>query len=148
MKPFVALLAFVCVSCAFAQNVQKSADVPFAGCYEVTSLSWTPGDDTITLIPKRFLLSAERHVAGGKFFRMRTLDPDAWHPIDTLWAWRPQGNQVEVSWSTGFGSFSGKLKPSGSGELVGKLKERCDYRCDFKKRTGKMRVQRIGCNPE
>jgi len=148
MKLCLALLVLVWVSCAYAQTGEKSADVRFAGCYEVTSLSWTPRDYTVKLIPKRFQLSAEHHAAGGKFFMMRSLDPEASRLIDTLWAWRPKGNQVQVSWSRGFGGFSGTLKPSSTGDLVGDLKEWCDNRCGWKKRTGKMRVHKIGCNPE
>jgi hypothetical protein len=68
--------------------------------------------------------------------------------MDRLWAWWPKGNQAQVSWSTGFGGFTGKLKPTGDGELVGHLKEWCDYRCEGTKRIGKMRVHRINCDAD
>jgi hypothetical protein len=59
------------------------------------------------------------------------------NPLENLWDWGPKGkDKLEIDWSTGLGGYRGTLERSGSGELVGKMKEYCDYCCACKRRTG------------
>jgi hypothetical protein len=75
---------------------------------------------------------------------MRSL-PSSDKFYERLWAWEPRGRRVWISWSMGLGGFRGTLKPSRTGELVGKLKEWCDFRCEWKKRTGAIQIRKIDC---
>ena len=140
MKGWVAV-ALCCLTPAYGQG-RPSADVPFAGCYEVISLTWSPPDETIKLIPKRFRLLNEAVQPGRSIFKVRAVPSSLSARIEI---WRPKGNQFWISWGTGFGGFHGTLTQSNTGEFVGKLKEWCDARCGWKRRVGKMRVRKIDC---
>ena len=143
MRPLPIVLAFLLWT-ALAHAQRPSASVKqFAGCYEVTSLSWNPPDNRIKLIPPRFELS------------MQIFD-DAYHvqpaprnaPATAymrLFSWKPAGHAVKISFNGGLGGWRGKLRQSRSGELAGNLKEWCDYRCGWKKRTGSIHLKRISC---
>ncbi len=135
------LVALCCVSPAYGQS-GPSAAVPFTGCYEVVSLAWSPPDETIRLIPKRFKLLVGAPFRGYNVLRIQPIPNDG---FPRVWWWKPKGKRLWVSWGTGFGGFRGTVKPSDNGELVGKLKEWCDARCGWKKRVGKIRIRRIDC---
>lgn len=122
-----------------------SAEARLAGCYEVVSLSWSPHEGTIGLIPRRFRLLGETAPTGSGLFAMRSEPSNSRNLIQRLWAWRPRGRGLWVVWSTGFGGFRGTLKPSATGELAGKLKEFCDGRCGWKKRVGRIQIRRVDC---
>ena len=139
----ILLVSLGCFAAAYGQS-QTSVQPPFAGCYEVETLVWSPADDTIRLIPKRFQLLNETWQPNRSVFLMRSL-PASGDRIEKLWTWEPKGDRVWISWSTGFGGFKGTLKPSRTGELVGKLKEWCDGRCGWKKRTGAIQVRKTDC---
>jgi hypothetical protein len=109
------------------------------------SLTWSPPHETIRLIPNRFQLLYETAQPGPGIFSIRPAPSSRSNLIVNPWAWEPKGNQIWISFSTGLGGFRGTLKPSNAGELVGKLKEWCDYRCEWKKRVGKIRVRKIDC---
>jgi hypothetical protein len=91
---------------ALAHAQRPSASVKqFAGCYEVTSLSWNPPDNRIKLIPPRFELS------------MQIFD-DAYHvqpaprnaPATAymrLFSWKPAGHAVKISFNGGLGGWRG-----------------------------------------
>jgi hypothetical protein len=139
--------ALVFLTAAFASVQAGDHSVPqFAGCYEIVSLTWSPPDNTIKLIPKQFeLLSTAR---GPGVFDMHSLPRKPEPSFENLWAWTPKGHdKVWISFSTGFGGFDGTLKKSGDGQLAGKLKEWCDYRCGWHKRTGTLHVRSATCAP-
>jgi hypothetical protein len=120
----------------------------FAGCYQVTSLSWSPPDERIRSIPQQFELLMAR-TPGGTNFGIRSLnagaDPNA-NPWEGSWSWQPKGkDKLGIVWGGGFGDFRGTLKRSDEGELVGKLNEYCDYRCEWKRRTGSLHLKKIAC---
>lgn len=131
----VFFLPFVlCFSrCAYGQQSHPS-DLQFAGCYEVTSLSWNPPDSSIRAIPPRFKLTSEHHVL-----------PMPSKAGEASWgSWEDSGGNLKLSF--GFlGGFRGSLKPSDAREFRGKLKEHCDNRCEWRKRVGKIRVRNIAC---
>lgn len=133
------------------QGVQGPGQGPdeLAGCYQVTLLSWNPPDDSIKLIPTRFQLLNVPRVPGATRLGIRSLEARSKrNPIENLWSWRPKGKgELEIEWSNGLGGYRGKLKRSGSGELVAKMKEYCDYRCADKGRTGSLHLHKIGCEP-
>jgi len=113
----------------------------FAGCYEVTSLSWMPQDGTIKLIPQRFELLTT--------FRMHSLPRHLEPSFENSWTWSPNGkNNLKIFFNNGLGGFKGKLVASGNGEFVGKLKEWCDSRCGFKKRTGNLHIRSTACESQ
>jgi len=140
------LVTLCCLSAACGQS-GLSADAPLVGCYEVVSLDWSPPDVTIRLIPMRFQLLNEPIKYGTKIwgFEVKSFPVSLGNMIEGSWQWKPRGNRVWISWGTGFGGFRGTLKPSSTGEFVGKLKEWCDHRCGWKKRVGTIRVRKIQC---
>lgn len=133
------------------QGVQGPGQGPdeLAGCYQVTLLSWNPPDDSIKLIPTRFQLLNVPRVPGAKSLGIRSLEAGSKrNPIENLWSWRPKGKgELEIEWSNGLGGYRGTLKRSGSGELVAKMEEYCDYRCADKGRTGSLHLHKISCEP-
>ena len=133
------------------QGVQGPGQGPdeLAGCYQVILLSWNPPDDSVKLIPTRFQLLNVPRVPGATRLGIRSLGAGSErNPIEKLWSWRPKGkDELEIEWSSGLGGYRGKLKTSGSGELVAKMKEYCDYRCADKRRTGSLHLHKIGCEP-
>jgi hypothetical protein len=136
-------LLLYCLNTVHGQP-QPSFQPRFAGCYEVASLVWNPPDKTIRLIPTEFQLLNETWERNRAVYKMRSVPPSS-NPVENLWAWEPKGDRVWVSWSTGLGGFKGTLRASRSGELLGKLKEWCDFRCEWKKRTGAIRLRKIDC---
>jgi hypothetical protein len=85
----------------------------------------------------------------GNGFAMRSFGPQTKDRWENLWAWKPQGtDKVKVIWSGGLGGFRGTLKKSKNGDLAGKIKEWCDSRCGWKKRTGQLHLKRISCSPD
>ena len=137
----------LCCSVPVAGHAQTSGrDIPFAGCYRVVSQIWHPMNEDASPIPGRFQLSAEPAVESRwDFFSMRSL-PASGNPNEKLWVWRPKGDRLWLSWGTGLGGFRGTLKRSGRGELVGKVKEWCDYRCGWKIRAATIRIAKIDCS--
>lgn len=133
------------------QGVQGPGQGPdeLSGCYQVTLLTWNPPDDSIKLIPTRFQLLNVPRVPGAKSLGIRSLEAGSKrNPIENLWSWRPKGKgELEIEWSNGLGGYRGTLKRSGSGELVAKMEEYCDYRCADKGRTGSLHLHKIGCEP-
>jgi len=126
-----------------AQDLDRGVS-HFAGCYEVKSLTWSPTAD-IKAIPIRLkLLSSSR---GDGFFQMRSF-ADSRNNNENFWWWRPTGgDKVRVAWSNGLGGIRGTLKRSKNGDLKGKIKEWCDSRCGWKKRTGTIHLERFACTP-
>jgi hypothetical protein len=119
------------------------------GCYQVALLSWTPPDASIDLIPPRFELLNVPRVPGANYFNIRSLRGAERDPWQNAWAWRPKSNdKLEINWGAGLGGFRGTLKRSAGGELVGKIKEYCDARCGWKRRTGDLHLQKINCEPD
>lgn len=92
LRSTLVVLLLPCVYVAHAQN-QPSA---FAGCYEISALSWNPPDKTVGLIPKRFQLLNEPIVPGDPVYKMRSL-PLSGDKFENLWAWQPQERRVRVS---------------------------------------------------
>jgi len=125
---------------------QASIKAPFAGCYKIVSQRWHPMNEDAVPIPQRFQLrndaADERH--DSRFFAMRSFpaNSNAW---DKLWVWRPRGSRLWISWGTGLGGFRGSLKQSQPGEFVGKIKEWCDSRCEWKRRVATIRIQKTDC---
>jgi hypothetical protein len=118
----------------------------FAGCYEVTSLYWKPSGEEIGLIPKRFQLLTTRP-EGIAWFDIRDLESEKARIGAS--GWRPKGSRkIEIDWSTGLGGFRGKLDRSANGDLKGKLKEWCDYRCEGGRITGRLQIHPIACPPD
>jgi len=100
-------------------------------------------------IPERFQLrsdAADEHRNGG-FFAMQSFpaNSNAW---DKLWVWQPRGSRLWISCGTGLGGFRGTLKQSQPGEFVGKVKEWCDSRCEWKRRVATIRIQKIDCTSD
>jgi hypothetical protein len=128
------LLVICCIISAHGQQTQSTA-IRFEGCYEVTSLSWKPPDESIHLIPPRFELTPDNRIL-----------PLPHKTGDIQWgSWTATGNNLKASF--GFlGGFRRTLKPSNAGQLSGKLKEWCDHRCSWKKRVGEIRIRRIACD--
>jgi hypothetical protein len=132
-------------------TVQPPSQGPhvLAGCYKVVLLSWSPPDSTINPIPTQFELLSVPRVPGDTTFGIRSLGLEAGHdPSENLWSWRPKGkDKLEIVWGSAWGGFRGTLKKSGS-ELIGKLREYCDSRCDYKRRTGSLHLVKINCGPD
>lgn len=124
---------------------QRSSHVPFAGCYRVISLTWSPADHTITLIPQQFELLTDAIPQAKDIFQIRTL-PATDDLMQNGWIWQPKDNRIWISWGRGFGGFRGTMKLSRSGDWAGKLKEWCDSHCEYKKRVGVIRIRKIACS--
>ena len=137
---------FLLLSSALLHPQTPGNSSRLAGCYQVTSLTWTPDGSDIHLIPKEFELSNDPR--GDGMFRMKGLPLVKNNPIERGWWWKPKGaSKVRVDWSSGLGGIHGTLKRSRNGDLHGKIKEWCDSRCGWKRRTGQIRVQPIACTP-
>lgn len=137
------LVALTCLT-AVGQSRGRAVPPP-AGCYDVVSLDWSPPDETIRLIPKRFELLNEPVGYGLSIFRVRSLPGSLGNPVEGMGKWIPEGNNFWFSWGMGLGGFRGTLKPTSADEFTGKLKEWCDFHCGWKKRIGKMRIRRTEC---
>jgi hypothetical protein len=143
-------LIFLLTIGSFALGQSTKDLALFAGCYEVTSLSTKPADHETSLIPKRFQLMTIPQGSGDGFFLMRSVESETTYgPIFHIRGWKPKSSsKVEMFWGTGFGGFRGTLKGSGSRHIEGKLKEWCDHRCEYQRRTVELQIQPIGCPPE
>ena len=149
--PTVCVPAFVLTICAGLSYAQSgvSTGKPLVGCYEVTSLKWTPaGQDQVKSPLEQFELSSEPDrgsVPSEGPFRVHTLARN--HPWEALWNWRPSadGHSLRISLSYGLGGFRGSFHLTGNEELVGQLKEYCDYRCDWKRQTAHIHARKIPC---
>jgi len=119
----------------------------FAGCYQVAGLSRGLIVEDIGLFPTRFELLNVPRAPGTTYFNIRSLDTKGKSdPSEASWTWSAEGkDKLEINWGTGFGGFRGTLKKSGSGELVGKLREYCDSRCGYKRRNGSIHLRKISC---
>jgi len=145
MNVRLTLFAIVLCSSIALHGQTHTSGVPFAGCYEIVSQKWHPGNEDASPIPKRFELRSEQaDKRSSDRFQMRTIPPgrDDW---DSLWVWRPTSDGVWVSWGSGLGGFRGTLKDYGDGELVGQIKEWCDSRCEWKKQVAKIRIRKTQC---
>jgi hypothetical protein len=139
-------LIFLLTIGSFALGQSTKDLALFAGCYEVTSLSTKPADHETSLIPKRFQLMTIPQGSGDGFFLMRSVESETTYgPIFHIRGWKPKSSsKVEMFWGTGFGGFRGTLKGSGSRHIEGKLKEWCDHRCEYQRRTWNCRYSRSG----
>ena len=136
-----AILLLSLIASASGQN--RNVDL-FAGCYEVTDLSWTPPDQYIKVIPKHLEL-LNIPVVYRNWFAMRNLEAEQ-NLVEKLSSWKPESQErVTVIWGTGFGGFRGTLRKAGDHTLSGKIKEWCDSRCNWTKRTGTIQLNRISC---
>ena len=133
--------------CVLSVHGQNGKQVPFSGCYEVQTLTWSPPDDRIRLIPSRFELSVDRTQPGHDIFVIHNIPASPDNSTDSIVEksrfWIPKRNEVLLSFGN-MGGFRGTLKPT-NGDFVGKLKEWCDSRCEWKKRVGTIRVRKIDC---
>ncbi len=145
----VHLTAFVivlCCSITLHGQTQTSAGVQFAGCYEIVSQKWHPGNEDASPIPSRFELRNEQaDKRSADFFQMRGIPPGR-NDWERLWLWRPKSDGVWVSWGRGLGGFRGTLKQHRNGELVGQIKEWCDSRCEWKKQVAEIRIRKAQCS--
>ena len=81
-----AVFALMAAALANAQAAGQSSP-GFAGCYEVTSLTWSPPGD-VKLIPKNLeLLNVAR---GDGSFHMRAVGVET-NGMDRFWWWEPKG---------------------------------------------------------
>ena len=129
----------------------NGANRDLVGCYEVTSLKWTPvADSRIQLIPKKFQLTDKSAGPGTKsFFDMHSLESDP-IPQERLWSWSLaeetiRGNRLRLDFSTGLGGIKGIVRRARDGSLRGNIKEYCDSRCGWKRETGHLVARRIPC---
>ena len=126
-------------------QTQTSAGVQFAGCYEIVSQRWHPGNEDASPIPSRFELRNEQaDKRSTDLFQMRGIPPGR-NDWERLWLWRPTSDGVWVSWGRGLGGFRGTLKQDRNGEFVGQIKEWCDSRCEWKKQVAKIRIRKARC---
>ena len=139
MRPLILPLTFLCCTVCAPAEEERSTPAKLDGCYEVISLSWSPPDESIRLIPPRFRLTADGHVAP---FESET---------KICGSWSADAKKLKLQFGC-LGGFAGRLKPSGPGELDGKLKEYSDHRCwpkwscgSEKRRTGLLRIRRTDC---
>ena len=139
------VIALICPIHVCGQR-QPSAQLPFAGCYQVVSQVWYPSNGDITLIPNRFeLLTESAFGPSSGMFAGRSM-PGSGDPTDWVWAWQPKGSRLWISWGTGLGGVRGTLKRSRNGEFVGKLKQWCDSHCAWKKKVAIIRIRQIDCS--
>jgi len=139
-------LVFLCWSLTGYCQTRPSAQVPFAGCYQIVSQVWHPMNEDMVPIPSRFELGRElAPPPHSGFYEMRSV-PASGHPSEKLWMWQPEGNQLWISWGTDLGGFHGTLKQSASGEFVGKVKEYCNSRCEWKKSVAKITIRQTDCS--
>lgn len=133
-----------------ALQVQSQGQDELAGCYHVARVSWSPQPEDLQMIPTGFELLKVANAPGATYFKLRGLGAKAEpNPWELLWSWKPDGkDRLEINLGTGLGGFRGTLKRSGSGELVGKVKEYCDSRCGYKRRIGSLHLQKISCGPD
>jgi hypothetical protein len=137
-----ALFVLLVIAFTNAQALDHDAS-HFAGCYEVKSLTWSPLANDIKVIPTRVkLLNTPR---GDGVFEMRSFGDNS-NRNENFWWWRPESTgRVKVDWSSGLGGIRGTLKRSKNGDLKGKIKEWCDSRCGWKRRTGDLLLHPIVC---
>jgi hypothetical protein len=144
----VRLTVFVtalCWSVGLHGQDQPSGKIPFAGCYEVVSQTGHPGNEDASPIPSRFQLRRDQaDKRSTDFFQMRSI-PTGQNDWERLWLWQPKGDSVWLSWGRGLGGFRGALKQQRNGEFIGQIKEWCDSRCEWKRRTAKIRIRKIEC---
>ena len=89
MKTWV-VVALSCLTAAYGQT-GSSSDVPFAGCYEVVSLAWSPPDETIKFIPKRFQLLYETGQPARTILSVRAVPFTLSDPLEKFWTWKLKG---------------------------------------------------------
>jgi hypothetical protein len=143
--PITVFAAVLCCVIPVHGQTQPSPAVPSAGCYQITSQKWHPRNEDATPIPGRFRLRSELADKRSKdIFQMRST-PVTDNPAENAWTWQPRGNSLWLSWGTGLGGFRGTLTQYQTGEFVGKVKEWCDSRCEWKRRVGTIRIQRTDC---
>jgi len=148
MKILSIILTICSTLIAVAQSA-PSPDLPLAGCYEVQTAKWKPPleDD-----PALFLIHPQLHIRVTNLkrddagFKVERVEVSVDHAgSDSLWAWNPKGNRMLLSLGTDKGGFCGTLKPSGDGNLSGKLKEWCADHCEWKKSEVTISLHRIDC---
>ena len=143
--PRALFLVILCCSVPLRGQARPSADVPFAGCYRIVSQRWRPMNEDASPIPGRFQLLSEATAEPNKgIFAMRSI-PASNNVMEKQWVWQPKGDRLWMSWGRGLGGFRGTLKQSGGGEFVGKIKEWCDSRCEWKRSIATIRIQKIDC---
>lgn len=147
-------LIIIVVSSALGfSQLSSGGSAGFAGCYEVVSLTWKPPDDSIRSVPQRFRLIGDKDLANGdRAFEVTHFENHVRSERNRLegrWGWwKPRNEkQIHIDFSGGLAGFRGTLKFSKDGDLAGKIREWCDSRCEWKKRTGILRVRRVACPP-
>lgn len=132
----------VAIGVAYCQTPDQRVH-QLAGCYDITSLSSNSRDKNIAVIPKQIELREEpRRDAFAFQSTVRQVGPN----FENLWTWEPRGNsKIAISFSHGLGGVRGTLKRSSDGELTGMLKEWCDFRCDYERWIGTVRLHKISC---
>lgn len=117
----------------------------FVGCYEVVSLSSVPPDLPMGGVPPRFELTDLPTVFGSHVFQVRAETATS-PPARLHYVWSPSRKNVKVQFGWGMGGWEGKLKPSDTNELAGKLKPFCDtIRCGGPKQVLTIRTKRVEC---
>jgi len=144
LKPFAPMFRYLLLLLAlagfgFAQGSEPRVG-SFAGCYHVSS-----SDQSIQLIPKQIELTNIPRVGA---LGVRNVPNDA-ESNEAFWVWEPKGaDKIWISWGTGLGGFRGLLKKASNGDLVGKVKEHCDYRCEPKARTVTVQLHQMPCGTD
>ena len=138
-------LVALCYPLAAYGQSGSSAQVQFAGCYQITSQKRHPLNEDDVPIPGSFQLRSEPvDNRSTDILQMRSI-PARNNSFENLWVWRPKGNSLWLSWGTGLGGFRGTLKQSRTGDFAGKVKEWCDSRCGWKRRVATIRIQKTPC---
>src|SRR5215469_4624160 len=80
---------FAVLGCSITLQGQTSPAAKFAGCYEIVSQKWHPGNEDASPIPGRFeLRNKQADERSTDFFQMWGIPPGR-NDWDSLWVWRP-----------------------------------------------------------
>lgn len=141
----ISILFAVLCCCSVLHSQTLSPSAAYAGCYEIVSQKWHPTNEDASPIPARFqLLSEPMDERSDAILQMRSLttNPDL---MEKLWFWQIKDHGLFLSWGTGLGGFRGMLVQDHENEFVGKVKEWCDSRCGWKRRTATIRIRKSDC---
>jgi hypothetical protein len=132
-----------------AHGQNTSPRLPLAGCYEVISYRPSPAiEDTYRALLTKFELTNKPYDNTGnpRFFHMRKLDRES-NSWEALWNWEPtrDGHAARLNLSLGLGGYRGVLKQYSGGKLIGKIKQYCDSRCQWKRESIHISARRVDC---
>ncbi len=118
----------------------------FAGCYQVTATRWNPPlEDRPTWPPRRIKLATNAPFSSANVFAVASLDSEG-NPHDNDFSnWEPISDGIKLLLSGGRGGMRGTLHVNKHGDLEGKIKQFCDFRCDFKRETVRLELHRVDC---